>query len=103
LLQGAGPWNLELQIIGPQQAEILQIQGIETPKKTIQIPIPKDLLKSGGSFEIALGNYRPDLTIVSCTHGFVVSVEDTSKCKRPVSVPGVEVKVKRVVVSTCTI
>jgi len=27
-----------------------------------------------------------------------VSVEDASKCKRPVSVPGIEVKVKRVVV-----
>jgi len=32
----------------------------------------------------------------------LVSVEDASKCKRPVSVPGVEVKVKRVVVSICT-
>ncbi|KAF8956062.1 hypothetical protein BDZ97DRAFT_1925843 [Flammula alnicola] len=79
-LRGTGPWNLEMQVIGPQQAEYMQIQGIETPKKTIKVPIPKELQKNGGSFEIDL-----------------VSVEDASKCKRPVSVPGVEVKVKRIV------
>ena len=55
--------------------------------------------KNGGSFEIDLGmhcllflrDFR--MLIVS------VSVEDASKCKRPISVPGVVVNVRRVVVS----
>lgn len=34
----------------------------------------------------------------SIIHLLLVSVEDASKCKRPISVPGIEVKVKRVVV-----
>jgi nucleoporin POM152 len=46
---------LEIQIIGPRQAEILQVQGIETPRKTIKIPIPPEMQNNGGSFEIALG------------------------------------------------
>lgn len=44
-----------MQVIGPQQADTLQIQGIEKPRKTLQIPIPKELQKNGGSFEIDLG------------------------------------------------
>ncbi|KAJ3511391.1 hypothetical protein NLJ89_g4128 [Agrocybe chaxingu] len=79
-LRGTGPWNLEMQVIGPQHAETLEIQGIEAPRKTLKVPIPKELQKNGGSFEIDL-----------------VSVEDASKCKRAVSVPGVEVKVRRVI------
>ncbi|KAF9535689.1 hypothetical protein CPB83DRAFT_901377 [Crepidotus variabilis] len=79
-LRGTAPWNIAVQIIGPHQAETLHISGIDTPRKKIPIPIPKELQKTGGSFEIAL-----------------VSVEDASKCKRPVSVPGIEVKVRRVV------
>ncbi|KAF9056084.1 hypothetical protein BJ165DRAFT_1430770 [Panaeolus papilionaceus] len=79
-LKGTGPWNLDIQVIGPQHVETMHIQDIKTPHKKIQIPIPKSLQKSGGSFEINL-----------------VSVEDASKCKRPVSVPGIEVKVKRTV------
>ncbi|KAF9566997.1 hypothetical protein CPC08DRAFT_657108 [Agrocybe pediades] len=79
-LKGTGPWNVELQVIGPHYAETMSIQDIDTPKKTIRVPIPKELESNSGSFEIDL-----------------VSVEDASKCKRPLSVPGVEVKVKRVV------
>ena len=33
-----------------------------------------------------------------CANRFAVSVEDASKCKRPISVPGVVVNVRRVVV-----
>ncbi|PPQ99547.1 hypothetical protein CVT24_005335 [Panaeolus cyanescens] len=79
-LKGTGPWNLEIQVIGPHQVETMNIQDIKSSHKKIQIPIPKSLQKSGGSFEINL-----------------VSVEDASKCKRPVSVPGIEVKVKRTI------
>jgi len=52
--QGTGPWNLEIQTISPQETQTLQIQGIETAQKTVQIPIPKELQKNGGSFEIVL-------------------------------------------------
>ncbi|KDR85486.1 hypothetical protein GALMADRAFT_84345 [Galerina marginata CBS 339.88] len=79
-LKGTGPWNLEIQVIGPQTTENILIQGIEKSKKTIKVPIPKELESTSGSFEIDL-----------------VSVEDASQCKRPLSAPGVEVKVKRVV------
>jgi nucleoporin POM152 len=44
-----------MQVIGPQQAETIPIQGIEEPRKTVQIAIPKELQKNGGSFEIDLG------------------------------------------------
>jgi hypothetical protein len=37
--------------------------------------------------------------VCSYANGFTVSVEDASKCKRPISVPGVVVNVRRVVVS----
>jgi hypothetical protein len=53
--QGTGPWNLDVQVIGPQSVEVLQIKGIETSKKAIKIPIPKEVEKNGGSFEIDLG------------------------------------------------
>jgi hypothetical protein len=33
----------------------MQVQGIQTPRKTVRIPIPSELQNSGGSFEIALG------------------------------------------------
>ncbi|KAF8167598.1 hypothetical protein B0H34DRAFT_682476 [Crassisporium funariophilum] len=79
-LRGTGPWNLELQIIGPQTVEVLQVTAIETSKKTIKVSIPKEVEQNGGTFEIAL-----------------MSVEDASKCKRPISVPGIMVNVKRVV------
>lgn len=57
MFQGTGPWNLELQVIGPKKAEVIQISDIQTPRKTIAVPIPKDLQKNGGSFEIDLGEY----------------------------------------------
>ena len=92
---------MDVQVIGPQNVEVLQIKGIETSKKVIKIPIPKEVEKNGGSFEIDLGmhcllfffwrDFR--MLIVS------VSVEDASKCKRPISVSGVVVNVRRVVVS----
>ena len=53
--QGTGPWNLELQVIGPHTAETMQLQAIRTSKKTIQVPIPQELQKDGGTFEIDIG------------------------------------------------
>lgn len=64
-LQGTGPWNLELQVIGPHTAETMQLQAIRTSKKTIQVPIPQELQKDGGTFEIDIGLYRLGRTAVS--------------------------------------
>lgn len=58
LEQGTGPWNLEVQIVGPKGSEIIQIPGIETERKTLQIPIPKQVDQEGGTFEIDLGEHR---------------------------------------------
>ncbi|KAJ3558980.1 hypothetical protein NM688_g617 [Phlebia brevispora] len=78
-LKGTGPWNLEVQIVGPKGSEILKIPKIDSNRKTLKIPIPAIVDKEGGSFEIDL-----------------VSVEDAYGCKRSVSVPGVAVNVRRV-------
>ncbi|KII93596.1 hypothetical protein PLICRDRAFT_49632 [Plicaturopsis crispa FD-325 SS-3] len=78
-LKGTGPWNLEVQVVGPHSTETLQIPGITTPQKTLQIPIPKIIDQEGGSFEVEL-----------------VSIEDSYGCKRPVTVPGISVNVRRV-------
>ncbi|KAF8634926.1 hypothetical protein AX15_000665 [Amanita polypyramis BW_CC] len=78
-LKGTGPWSLDVQIIGPKTSETIPFENIETPQKTLQIPIPKEVDRDGGSFEIDL-----------------LSVEDAYKCKRPVNVPGVSVDVRRV-------
>ncbi|KAF7798524.1 hypothetical protein EIP86_009745 [Pleurotus ostreatoroseus] len=78
-LKGTGPWNLDVQVVGPKGSEIIKIPKIETNRKTLQIPIPPIVDKEGGSFEIDLA-----------------SVEDAYGCKRAVSVPGVVVNVRRV-------
>ncbi|KAG7452288.1 uncharacterized protein BT62DRAFT_881882 [Guyanagaster necrorhizus] len=78
-LRGSGPWNLEVQVVGPKSSDTLLIKNIETSKKTLQIPVPKQVDRTGGTFEIDL-----------------VSVEDKYKCKRPISVPGISVNVRRI-------
>jgi nucleoporin POM152 len=55
LYQGTGPWNLEMQVVGPKSSENMHIQGIETPRKTLQIPVPKAVDMNGGTFEINIG------------------------------------------------
>ncbi|TFK30930.1 nucleoporin Pom152 [Coprinopsis marcescibilis] len=77
-LKGTGPWNLDVEVIGPQSADVLHFDGIETSRKTLKIPIPSSIAKAGGSFEIAL-----------------VSVEDVDKCKRTLTNPGLRVNIKR--------
>ncbi|THH13470.1 hypothetical protein EW146_g6752 [Bondarzewia mesenterica] len=76
---GTGPWNLEVQLVGPKGSEIISFRGIDTPRKTLQLPVPKAIDRDGGSFEIDL-----------------VSIEDSYGCKRSLSVPGVSVNVRRV-------
>ncbi|KAF5384775.1 hypothetical protein D9615_001264 [Tricholomella constricta] len=78
-LRGTGPWNLEMQVVGPRSSENIQVQGIETSRKIIDIPIPKGLDNDGETFEIN-----------------IVSIEDAYKCKRHVSVPGISVNVRGV-------
>ncbi|KIL71448.1 hypothetical protein M378DRAFT_182877 [Amanita muscaria Koide BX008] len=78
-LKGTGPWSLEVQAIGPKSSETLLFEKIETPQKTLHIPIPKEVDKDGGSFEIDL-----------------LTVEDAYGCKRPISVPGISVDVRRI-------
>lgn len=55
--QGTGPWNLDVQVVGPKGSEIIPIKKITSPRKTIQIPIPAAIDRDGGSFEIDLGNW----------------------------------------------
>ncbi|KAH9947096.1 hypothetical protein B0H21DRAFT_778726 [Amylocystis lapponica] len=78
-MRGTGPWNLEVQVVGPKGSETIQVPGITTARKTLQLPIPKAVDRDGGSFEIDL-----------------VNIEDAYGCKRAISVPGVVVNVRRV-------
>ena len=54
-LRGTGPWNLDVQVVGPKGSEIVRVEKINTPRKTIQVPIPVAIDRDGGSFEIDLG------------------------------------------------
>jgi len=36
----------------------MHIQGIETPRKTLQIPVPKAVDTNGGTFDINIGECR---------------------------------------------
>ncbi|OAX42996.1 hypothetical protein K503DRAFT_241063 [Rhizopogon vinicolor AM-OR11-026] len=78
-LRGTPPWNLELQVVGPRSTDALAITDIKTSPTRILVPIPSALDKEGGTFDVDL-----------------VSVVDSYGCKRPISVPGVSVNVRRV-------
>ncbi|TRM66066.1 hypothetical protein BD626DRAFT_397603 [Schizophyllum amplum] len=78
-LRGTAPWDLELQIISPRGSMIRTYNGIDTSPKSLQIPIPDEVDKSGGHLEIDL-----------------VSVQDRSGCKRMLQNPGISVDVRRV-------
>ncbi|EAU92824.2 nucleoporin Pom152 [Coprinopsis cinerea okayama7 len=77
-LKGTGPWNLEVQVIGPQSSETLRFDGLQTSRAPISVPVPQSIVRNGGQFEIVL-----------------LSVEDAYKCKRSLSAPGIVVNVKR--------
>ncbi|THV07501.1 hypothetical protein K435DRAFT_959584 [Dendrothele bispora CBS 962.96] len=77
-LRGSGPWNLEVQIVGPKSSEIVKFDSIENARKTLQIPVPTKINQDGGSFEVDL-----------------VNIEDKYGCKRALSTPGVTVNVRR--------
>lgn len=55
VLQGTGPWTLEAQIVGPKGSEIVRIPKVSNSRHTLNLPIPKDVDREGGSFEIDLG------------------------------------------------
>ncbi|KAG6889998.1 hypothetical protein C0995_012958 [Termitomyces sp. Mi166 len=54
-VQGTGPWNLEAQVVGPRSSEIIKIEGIDAPRKSISIPIPKGISSDGETFDINIG------------------------------------------------
>lgn len=78
-LRGTPPWNLELQVVGPRSTDSIVIRDISSSPVGVPVPIPSDIDKEGGTFEVDL-----------------VTVEDMYGCKRSVSVPGISVNVRRV-------
>lgn len=101
-LKGTGPWNLEVQVIGPRASETLQIQDIQSSRKNIKIPIPESVKTAGGSFEIDISKFPSSQSLHFTKKKRVVSVEDVYKCKRVISVPGIVVNVKRTQVCSIT-
>lgn len=94
--QGTGPWNLEMQVVGPRSSEVLQIEGIETPRKSILVPIPKGMNSDEGTFDINIGKLLTESAGMLLSFLQSVSIEDVYKCKRTVSNPGITVSVKGV-------
>jgi nucleoporin POM152 len=105
--QGTGPWNLEVQVVGPKSSETLRIPDIKTSRTTIHVPIPDAIDKEGGSFDIELGKsvlFRFIMTISLIYYAYIASIEDSYGCKRSLSVPGISVNVRRVQVGiTCLV
>jgi nucleoporin POM152 len=56
-LQGIGPWNVTLQLVGRQNSELVSFSGIETARRRLQVGLPKDVNREGGSVEINIGGY----------------------------------------------
>lgn len=54
-MKGTGPWTLYVQVVGPKGSEIIPVQDIKTPRKTIEVLIPPTIDRNGGSFEVDLG------------------------------------------------
>ncbi|CAK5264964.1 unnamed protein product [Mycena citricolor] len=78
-LGGTGPWALDVRVITPKGSETLQIRDILTAKKKLQIPVPDEIDRVGGTFDVDL-----------------VSVEDVYECKKPVTASRVSYSVRRV-------
>jgi hypothetical protein len=55
--QGLGPWNLNLQLVGPRESETVPFTGIDTAQRRLRVVVPKDVNREGGSFEINIGRY----------------------------------------------
>jgi len=84
--------------VGRQKSEIIPYSGIDTVRRRLQVDVPRDVNREGGSFEINIGGYYVT-TLESrylCDFLETVSIEDSSGCKRTLSVPGITVNVKKV-------
>ncbi|KLO20595.1 hypothetical protein SCHPADRAFT_863370 [Schizopora paradoxa] len=77
--RGDSPWNLELQVSGPNGVDTIHLPGLQKSRERIKVPIPRSIDDEGGSFQIDL-----------------VSVEDVHGCKKALAVPGMSVNVRRV-------
>jgi nucleoporin POM152 len=47
-----------LQLVDPQKSEIVSFSGIETARRKLQVGLPKDVNREGGSVEINIGGYH---------------------------------------------
>ncbi|KZV76955.1 hypothetical protein PENSPDRAFT_597464 [Peniophora sp. CONT] len=77
--KGIGPWSLDVQLVGLKESKTLNFAKIESARHKLRIPVPDRINKNGGSFDISLR-----------------SVEDSSGCRRTLTVPGVTVNVRRI-------
>ena len=63
IIKGTGPWNLDLQVVGPRGSEIVRVGKLKNPRERIQVAIPPVIDKNGGTFEIDLGELRDNRTV----------------------------------------
>lgn len=79
------------------------INNIESHRKSIQVPIPKKIDLEGGNFEIDLSASFFSPCAGQILNFPLVSVEDKYRCKRPVTVSGITVNVRRIKVTSTSI
>lgn len=87
-----------MQVVSPQGSELLHEENIPNPRYTVRVPIPSDIDRDGGSFEVALGKTRSSPYLQPLISN-LASVEDAYGCKRTLTIPTVSVNVRRVKVS----
>jgi nucleoporin POM152 len=54
---------LSLQLVGPRKSEVISFSGIDTARRRLQVGVPKDVNKEGGSFDINIGVYHSPIFI----------------------------------------
>lgn len=75
----------------------MSFSGIDTARRRLQVSVPKDVNREGGSFEINIGGFYSHIGgLLQMRFLRPVSIEDSSGCKRTLSTPGATVNVKKI-------
>ncbi|KAI0036593.1 hypothetical protein K488DRAFT_40635 [Vararia minispora EC-137] len=75
----ARPWSLDVQLVGPKGSKTMNFAKLKNPRERLKIPVPNEIDRNGGTFEIDL-----------------VGVEDSSGCRRSISVLGITANIRRI-------
>ena len=72
-----------MQVVSPQGSELLHEKNIPNQRYTVRVPIPSDIDRDGGSFEVALGKIAPSRR----TDGYSYPIQRALRTRTAVNVP----------------